>query len=564
MARPFDARCRSPITAEEVESLLDLERSPGGCGWVTIRDAEHLQVEISTGHDALVLRSFLVLPSTPPETATKLLFDPGQRLRWDHALEQFEEVSPASSSEQIVHLRTCPRFGIIPPCDVLHRRRMLRPCGDAHAAWVCRDADELPLSLVKVSLDMCFRLESAVLGHVVRCDKDGCRVFTYVQMEATPLVSFFGQRLAPDIIGGLCNTFSSACKEHGVAHKEGEFSEKGHFPTEFYDLTRDDETGSASPAASAEADALDQDKEMKRLSLGLDFLGAVDHKKLVPAVSAFRRMLKRSSRTAARRKENLAESSKVRHEHARPVPGEEEESTRRRRSSAREKSRERQRGSMEVVAERLGEVVRSRRTGRDSALAVVPEEDDVKTPDVKCEVHEKSDTKEVRKRFSLPLPARRKSGSVNGTDSEDSMSSAGVSDTSHSSRTRRSSGSGTAALDAIFERARASAVPEGSLSTTASSRGSSPRLTSGAIESPKPSLAGAAWVLMQLCKQEPSIEEAAETQVVATRHTSRSSLISTEAFKFCFPQDICGVPLEPKSTIKEPDRWKRGRRKRAA
>lgn len=23
--------------------------SPGGCGWVTIRDAEHLQVEISTG-----------------------------------------------------------------------------------------------------------------------------------------------------------------------------------------------------------------------------------------------------------------------------------------------------------------------------------------------------------------------------------------------------------------------------------------------------------------------------------------------------------------------------------
>lgn len=51
-----------------------------------------------------------------------------------------------------------------------------------------------------------------------------------------------------------------------------------------------------------------------------------------------------------------------------------------RRQSVRERSRERQRGSMETVAERLGEAVRSRRSMAtlESPLAVVPEEDDVK------------------------------------------------------------------------------------------------------------------------------------------------------------------------------------------
>lgn len=163
------------------------------------------------------------------------------------------------------------------------------------------------------------------------------------------------------------------------------------------------------------------------------------------------------------------------------------------------------------------------------------------------------------------------------------MSSAGVSDTSRpscSGRSQRGTGS-SKALDAIFERARAGKATnnvtpraEGSLSTTASSQGSSPRfvtpLERGALESPKPTMAGAAWVLMQLCKQETPSQEAeqkpapSETQVVYSTRSFKSSMISTEAFKFCFPQDICGVPLEPKSATKEADRWRRGRRKTAA
>lgn len=274
-----------------------------------------------------------------------------------------------------------------------------------------------------------------------------------------------------------------------------------------------------------------------------------------------------------------------------------------RRQSVRERSRERQRGSMETVAERLGEAVRSRRSMAtlESPLAVVPEEDDVKceacdacheceAADPEVETFPKVEppspsTEAPRKRFSLPLPRRKTSscGSLTGTDSEDSMSSAGVSDTSRpscSGRSQRGTGS-SKAPDAIFERARAGKATnnmtpraEGSLSTTASSQGSSPRfvtpLERGALESPKPTMAGAAWVLMQLCKQETPSQEAeqkpapSETQVVSSTRSFKSSMISTEAFKFCFPQDICGVPLEPKSATKEADRWRRGRRKTAA
>lgn len=371
---------------------------------------------------------------------------------------------------------------------------------------------------------------------------------------------------------------------------------------EFYDMAVDDEPGDR--AASVASETWDEQK-VQHISAGLDFLGFVENKKLVPAVSSFRRMLKKSARTAARHKEKEQQDQTKGQKNEALMSGLEVAQSQRhqRRQSVRERSRERQRGSMETVAERLGEAVRSRRSMAtlESPLAVVPEEDDVKceacdacheceAADPEVETFPKVEppspsTEAPRKRFSLPLPRRKTSscGSLTGTDSEDSMSSAGVSDTSRpscSGRSQRGTGS-SKALDAIFERARAGKATnnmtpraEGSLSTTASSQGSSPRfvtpLERGALESPKPTMAGAAWVLMQLCKQETPSQEAeqkpapSETQVVSSTRSFKSSMISTEAFKFCFPQDICGVPLEPKSATKEADRWRRGRRKTAA
>jgi len=367
------------------------------------------------------------------------------------------------------------------------------------------------------------------------------------------------------------------------------FPERKPSVPEFYDIAADDEPGDSAPSVASET--WDEEKAQS-ISAGLSFLGCVENKKLVPAVCAFRRMLKKSARTAARHKDKEPHPEQVKGPRTSDLSGLERDPLRRhqRRHSAREKSRERQRGSMETVAERLGEAVRSRRSmaSLESPLAVVPEEDDVKCEVVEPEVgcFRKAEppspgglgTEEGRKRFSLPLPRRKTSscGSLTGTDSEDSLSSAGVSDTSRTSRSgrsRRSSGSSTA-LDAIFERARSTKTAsgamhqaEGSLSTTASSQGSSPRFAlseRGTLESPKPTVAGAAWVLMQLCKQETTqeVEQPPETQVVATR-SFKTSMISAEAFKFCFPQDICGVPLEPKPA-KEADRWRRGRRKTAA
>ncbi|CAJ1398345.1 unnamed protein product [Effrenium voratum] len=45
------------------------------------------------------------------------------------------------------------------------------------------------------------------------------------------------------------------------------------------------------------------------VSAALDFLGAVDNKKLVPAVSAFRRLLKKSSRVARQKPPKEADPS---------------------------------------------------------------------------------------------------------------------------------------------------------------------------------------------------------------------------------------------------------------
>lgn len=69
---------------------------------------------------------------------------------------------------------------------------------------------------------------------------------------------------------------------------------------EFYDMAVDDEPGDR--AASVASETWDEQK-VQHISAGLDFLGFVENKKLVPAVSSFRRMLKKSARTAARHKE---------------------------------------------------------------------------------------------------------------------------------------------------------------------------------------------------------------------------------------------------------------------
>eukprot|EP00435_Cladocopium_sp_Y103_P059960 s580_g21.t1 len=69
---------------------------------------------------------------------------------------------------------------------------------------------------------------------------------------------------------------------------------------EFYDMAADDEPGDR--AASVASETWDEQK-VQHISAGLEFLGFVENKKLVPAVSSFRRMLKKSARTAARHKE---------------------------------------------------------------------------------------------------------------------------------------------------------------------------------------------------------------------------------------------------------------------
>ncbi|CAE7194850.1 unnamed protein product [Symbiodinium natans] len=618
---PRRLACKTgPIEEEEVLSLLELETQPTALGagvhggWVV--DGSEPSVEYwqdapgAETSGTFSLRSFWVLPSITPAVATKLLYDVAYRKKWDNTVEMREDPSDDGAfkhhGNDIVRFRTSSKFGALPSCYMLHGRLKKSPCGTAYSAWVSRDADE-----VLAEKSQGFRLERVVVGHVVRSQEDGCRIFTYVQMEATPVLKALGPELAPGLLRGWCSKFSRACRAElaeeacakEVMKKPGQ-SDDRHVP-EFFDMSAGDETGSLANSEPV--------PEATSHSAGLDFLGVVDNKKLVPAVSAFRRLLRKSAKSAARRPEAGGAPGGG---SFMELPEEPSESGRRRRSSAlRERNRERQRGSMEAVAERLGQAVRLRsQHGRDSGLEVVLEEEDdgskAKCPPSEAEkqlhaanpgkpsdvtasrdsavrIDSSASSAQPRKRFSLPLPVRRRrsSGSVSGsvrsagtTDSEDSMSSAGIAGVPNDEdMTRRSA---DAVLDSFFDRARAPFCREGSsaLSTTTassvSSRPSSPCLGSPAASLPgddgesnkvaKPTLAGAAWVLTQLCKETTHVPDAAlpsepssvsSNNQVATR-LHRGSLMSAEAFKFCFPQDICGVPLESKAAFKDPG-WKR-------
>ncbi|CAE7355077.1 unnamed protein product [Symbiodinium sp. CCMP2456] len=590
MLMPRNLVCATgPIAEEEVLSLLELEAEPTNsdtAGWIPIGSPE-LSLEYwrdmpgAEPSGMFLLRNYLILPGISPAIASKFLHDDCSRKKWDPLVETLED--PAD--ERVEQSPATEEYG----CRTEGVRQ-----------W----AERLKH----------FRLRRAVVGHVVRSLEDGCRIFTYVQMEATSMLMSLGPQIAPKLFRGMCGDFSQACRaelekeppdiDGEVADNTGR-SDTVHVP-QFFDMSAGDETGStASEAGGSEASSH---------SAGLDFLGIVENKKLVPAVSAFRRLLRKSEKGTTRRaKAEPQESHKGEPLLERSL---EPEGGRRRRSSMlREKNRERQRGSMEAVAERLGEAVRLRSQHvRDSVLEVVlEEEDDGKAKLVSSEAEKQASASaskpsanvasfgsedssmqsvsvQPRKRFSLPVPARsrrrssaRSVHSVGTTDSEDSMSSASAAGGVNEEDTSRRRWA--FALDSFFDRARV-VRPEGSSAvstTTASSRASSPCMGTPSASSPagvgagpdtdctkvaKPTLAGAAWVLTQLCKETaqepdpalaalPATEEpsSAPTDQVATR-TLRGSLMSAEAFKFCFPQDICGVPLDSKAALKDPG-WKR-------
>jgi len=622
-----------PITEEEVLSLVKLEAEPSSsdtAGWIPIGSSE-LSVEYwrdmpgAASSGMFLLRSFLVLPGISAAIASKFLHDDSSRKKWDPSVETSEDPADEASGKcnsDIVYFRADSKLGALPSCCVLHRRRGMSPCGTAFSAWISRDVEQAPATEKYGSRTdgvrqwaerlQHFRLRRAVVGHVVRSQEDGCRVFTYVQMEATSMLMSLGPQIAPKLFRGMCGDFSQACRAElekeppdidGEAADNMGRSDSVHVP-QFFDMSAGDETGSTTSEAGTGG------SEASSHSAGLDFLGIVENKKLVPAVSAFRRLLRKSEKGATRRaKAEPCESHKGEPQEGRSVEPEGGSGGRRRRSSVlREKNRERQRGSMEAVAERLGEAVRLRSQHvRDSVLEVVlEEEDDGKAKLVSSETEKQASASaskpsnvasfgsddssmqsvsmQPRKRFSLPVPARsrrrssaRSVHSVGTTDSEDSMSSASAAGGVNEEDTGRR---GWAfALDSFFDRARV-VRPEGSSAvstTTASSRASSPCLATPSTSSPagpdadctkvaKPTLAGAAWVLTQLCKEtaqepdpalpateQPSSDPPADQ--VATR-TLRGSLMSAEAFKFCFPQDICGVPLDSKAALKDPG-WKR-------
>eukprot|EP00930_Biecheleria_cincta_P006999 TRINITY_DN108137_c0_g1_i1.p1 TRINITY_DN108137_c0_g1~~TRINITY_DN108137_c0_g1_i1.p1 ORF type:complete len:401 (+),score=67.00 TRINITY_DN108137_c0_g1_i1:203-1405(+) len=325
----------------------------------------------------------------------------------------------------------------------------------------------------------------------------------------------------------------------------------------------------ANPRAST-----DPEQECKSNMASFDFLGTASCSKLVPAKSVFRRLKRRSLRSAAS-------------------------------------------SEQDVVGERLRSLTKT--AGPASGLEAVPEETPVvPSGEVQEPQHGESDEGQVaghastkgeesakqerlelcatglaelsaerlvaaaseapRKRFTLPLASSRRRRSCDGSvfsvctlsDSEDSRSSAGVSESSGSCQmivpARRcpsvgSRHSSTAALDAMFERVKSSAAGSCTTSTTAeSSRASSPgpRKDAQQCNATKPTLAGAARVLTQLCQEEatPSLEDRRPERLdqVEPRDMSEGtdhvSLRSKQSFSFCFPQHFCGIPLESTSQRK--------------
>eukprot|EP00931_Biecheleriopsis_adriatica_P064482 TRINITY_DN39256_c0_g1_i1.p1 TRINITY_DN39256_c0_g1~~TRINITY_DN39256_c0_g1_i1.p1 ORF type:complete len:699 (-),score=132.77 TRINITY_DN39256_c0_g1_i1:34-2130(-) len=667
----FDPTCaEEPITAKEIAALLELELETGcpvscdeggsGRGWVLTLEQEGLRLETWMPGDGdtqeyLFMRSVLQLPDTPPELATNLLFDLALRKQWDSRLESFELLSSAEGGcEEVVHVRTRSSFGLLPASDAVHRRLIQRPCGDAAAVWLSRDAGEgtQPETDIEesgwvdglcgwVGLGSSFRLRGAVVGHVVRnysaLSGEGSSVFTYLQMKATP-AAIMMSRFVPDIVQGLCGEYVAACKEHLALSRQEVVTSEFRRPsvTEFYDLSARDEELFTERGSVVSCDMAAETED--RQAMACDFLGAASCSRLVPAASAFRRK-NRSKRSSVKPQQQQTAPL----ESYRPSAGEGSvgaattpttpcvaEGGRRRRSTLlRERSRERQRGSMESMAQRMGAAVKLRtQSNQTHGLEVVPEEGEdssQKAGQASCSADNSedvepqaaatssleqvslSDREEVeavsRRRFTLPLPMRRRKVSASkpimlgeSTDSEDSISCAGCSESSGSSCQLAPSRRGSStALEDVFRRARAAAARRqtGSCATSttaASSRASSPcrDLPGGAeaqgflqlkpgspqdssqSQTTKPTLAGAAWVLSQLCKKQvetPALEDGSHEELAEqvectdeqeiVKWSSGGSLIPTQAFGFCFPEELCGVPLEPRSSAKQAGGWTR-------
>ncbi|CAE7640454.1 unnamed protein product, partial [Symbiodinium sp. CCMP2592] len=301
MLMPRNLVCATgPITEEEVLSLVQLEAEPHSsdtAGWIPIGSPE-LSVEYwrdmpgAAASGMFLLRSFLVLPGISPAIASKFLHDDSSRKKWDPSVETLEDPADEAYGQcnsDIVYFRADAKLGALPSCCMLHRRRRLSPCGTAYSAWISRDVEQAPATdgarpwaERPQSQLQHFRLRRAVVGHVVRSQEDGCRIFTYVQMEATSMLMSLGPQVAPKLFRGMCGDFSQACRaemDKEPPDIDGEVSDNMgrsdsvHVP-QFFDMSAGDETGSTASEAGTGG------SEASSHSAGLDFLGIVENKKL--------------------------------------------------------------------------------------------------------------------------------------------------------------------------------------------------------------------------------------------------------------------------------------------
>jgi len=619
-----------PIDEQEILKLLELEadvNTEEKKGWVPKIERDNIRLEIwnpppgDEPRSVFRFRSVVVVDGVDVDIAIPMLYDAPLRKQWDK-ISQPEVISHKEDEglDEIIHWKL-QSTTLMPLCEVLHRRRIQRPCGSASAAWLSRDVSN-ESSAGGWAGDICcvagadaVLLRGTVFGQVVRThkveDEDaGCSIFTYVQTQVSDTLELLASHLTSDLWSSWCKDFQEACLAAQQAPSTLDCPQTGG--TEFYDLARGDEDWEREDAAGSNA-------------VALDFLGVATCKNLVPALSAFRR-LRRPTRRSIRSQEKVgvdfrprvsitstaeSSSSAARGDGGTLVAsesstaGSKSEPKHMRRSSLRAKSREQQKESMEALSERLGKAVqhRSEYLAR-SELEAVPEEEETPVGLSKMNKAKLLEAPEEtpRRRFTLPPPSRRRrpsdAASAVSTSSEESASSTAFSESSGSSKfNARSqscsslpSSSSTVALDALFERARAAARSNGSYaaSTSASSRASSPTSSRGLpsevdgtlmpnskTDEPQPTMSSAAWVLAHLCEKPPDAtlalkdgqaEPASSAQTEVVSHSAeRSSVVAVQAFNFCFPQELCGVPMESRSPkVWTPVGWNRSSRRRRA
>lgn len=355
------------------------------------------------------------------------------------------------------------------------------------------------------------------------------------------------------------------------------------------------ESDTANPRASA-----DPEQERKSSMASFDFLGTASCTKLVPAKSVFRRLKRRSlGSTACSQQAVVGERLRSLTKTGGPASGLEAVPEEAPVVPSGEDSQKSDGGQVGGHTSIKGEESANQERPELSASGL--EELSAAIPVAASEA--------PRKRFTLPLASSRRRRSCDGSvfsvctmsDSEDSLSSAGISESSASCcqmivPARRSPSVGsrhssTAALDAMFERVKSSAAGSCTTSTTAeSSRASSPgppmagvstmrhtRRDAQHCNATKPTLAGAARVLSKLCQEEeatpaledrrPELLDRVEPQDLSVG-TDRASLSPKQSFSFCFPEHFCGIPIEntsrSKSLVYKNSGARRGRSRRSS